>query len=104
MSNTSNKVFESMNDELESISTLMSDSFAITKRFRTNEEFSTYIEQTAIKFGDSLIDTLLAYCEINDIEESIISKLITKSLKEKIYSEALDMKLMSNKENGTLDF
>lgn len=89
-------------EEIELEKVPMTDSFAITKRFKTDVEFSTFIEQQAVKYGDSLIDTILAYCELNDIDEEVIAKLITKSLKEKIAVEAIENNLIIHDASGVL--
>jgi hypothetical protein len=52
--------------------------------------------------GESLIDTILAYCENHDIDEDIIAKTISKSLKEKILVEARDRNIMDS-DDGVLD-
>jgi benzoyl-CoA reductase/2-hydroxyglutaryl-CoA dehydratase subunit BcrC/BadD/HgdB len=94
------KAFQQFATDLDDIQ--MTDTFAITKKFKTDVEFSQHIEQTAMKNGDSLIDTILSYCDTHDIDEELIAKLLSQSLKDKIMVEAQDLKLMSNL-SGTLD-
>lgn len=56
--------------------------------FKTANEFSLYIEQLVREKKLSYMDAVLDYCKENFLEPEDISKLINKSLKEKI---ALDM-------------
>lgn len=79
----------------------MTDSFVITKEFGTATEFSIFIEEKAIKDGESLMDTIIAYCDDKDIDVEVVAKLVTKSLKEKIRVEAVAANLM-RQEEGTL--
>jgi hypothetical protein len=56
--------------------------------FNTANEFSLYIEQIVKEKRLSYMDAVLDYCKENFLEPADITKLINKSLKEKI---ALDM-------------
>lgn len=80
----------------------ISDTFVITKSFSTPEEFSIHIEKEAMTLGMSLIDTILMYCEEHDIDSDVIAKLISRSLKEKIRSEAEYLHMIKPEDNGTL--
>lgn len=92
--------FENIESDLDSIA--MTDAYVLTKRFKTSEEFSKYIETTAMKRGEPLIHTVLEFCEMNDIDENIIAKLISPSLKDKIQVEAQEDRKMES-EDGQLD-
>jgi hypothetical protein len=96
----SNK-FQQMTESMSDID--FTDVYAITKVFKTESEFSQYIETTAMSSGDSLIDTILTYCDTNDIDEELIAKLISTSLKEKIHLEAVELRLLGSIESGVLD-
>jgi len=96
----SNK-FAAITDSIGDIS--FTDSYAITKQFKTDSEFSQHIELEAMQSGETIIDTILAYCEKNDIDEELIAKLLTGSIKEKIRYEALELKLIGVSEDGVLE-
>src|ERR1700739_3668533 len=78
------------------------DEFLITKEFASANEFSMFIEETAIKEGMDLIDVILNYCEDKDIDVDVTAKLVTKSLKEKLAIEFQQRKMLRS-ENGTLE-
>jgi hypothetical protein len=92
--------FSKMVEDLENIE--MTDSYAITRKYKTDSEFSQAIEFSAMENGETIIDTLLAYCDEHDIDEELITKLLTQSIKEKIKEEAIELRLMDS-ETGTLD-
>ena len=48
------------------------------------------------------IDAIVHYCEQNNIEIETTSRLISKSLKEKIKAEAMNANLLKIKKGGTL--
>ena len=54
------------------------------------------------KIPISYIDAIVHYCELNNIEVETTTRLISKSLKEKIKAEALDANLLKIKKGGTL--
>jgi len=72
----------------------ISDSYLITKRFRSPTEFSLYIEERVVKERIGYMDIIIDYCHHNDVEIDSISNLITPSLKEKIQIEAEEANLM----------
>jgi hypothetical protein len=78
------------------------DEFIITKEFASANEFSMFIEETAVKEGMDLIDVILNYCEEKDIDVDVTAKLVTKSLKEKLAIEFQERNMLRN-ETGTLD-
>jgi hypothetical protein len=80
----------------------LTDEFLITKEFATANDFSMFIEQTAIEEGMELIDVILNYCEEKDIDPDACAKLITKSLKEKLAVE-FQQRNMLRQESGVLD-
>lgn len=80
----------------------LTDEFLITKEFASANDFSIFIEETAIKEGMELIDVILNYCEEKDIDVDVTAKLITKSLKEKLAIE-FQTRNMLRSETGTLD-
>ena len=77
----------------------ITDTFLITKEFRTPAEFSYYIEQTAFHTGQSCMDVLIDHCIKNEIESESINKIINNSLKSKLEAEAQDLNLLKVKSN-----
>ena len=76
-----------MNEELEYI---LTDSLIITKKFRSPNEFSFYIEERVIRESIGYMDAIIQYCSEVDIDVESISKLINQSLKDKVQIEAED--------------
>jgi hypothetical protein len=66
----------------------INDSIIITKKFRSPNEFSLYIEEVVQSNKIGYIDAIIRYCDDIDIDIESISKLINKSLKDKIQIEA----------------
>lgn len=66
----------------------LSDVLVITKKFRSPNEFSLYIEEKVVKEKIGYMDAIINYCQEVDIDIESISKLINKSLKDKIRLEA----------------
>jgi hypothetical protein len=75
----------------------VTDTFLITKKFRSPSEFSYFIEGTARRTKTSCIDILINFCLENEIESESIAKLINPSLKEKLESEAQELNLLKTK-------
>lgn len=69
--------------------------------FNSAVEFSQYIETRANKDGDSLIETLLTFCDEYNIDVSRIKSLISKSLYDKLRCEFVDRGMIQ--ETQTLD-
>ena len=80
-----------MNKEIEYI---LTDSLIITKKFRSPNEFSLYIEERVLKERIGYMDAVIQYCEEIDIDIVSISKLINQSLKDKIQNEAEENNFM----------
>ena len=76
-----------MNEELEYI---LTDSLIITKKFRSPNEFSLYIEEKVMRESIGYMDAIIQYCGEVDIDVESISKLINQSLKDKVQIEAED--------------
>jgi hypothetical protein len=76
-----------MNEELEYI---LTDSLIITKKFRSPNEFSLYIEERVMRESIGYMDAIIQYCGEIDIDVESISKLINQSLKDKVQIEAED--------------
>lgn len=91
-----------MQAEVQDEVVAVTDQFLITKEFASAEAFSMYIEDRAITEGESLIDTILEYCDDRDIDVDVTARLVTKSLKEKLALE-FEERNMLRVEHGTLD-
>jgi hypothetical protein len=74
-----------------SINEMMEIKMTEEKIFKTANQFSIFIEKNAVEKKMSHIDTVLKYCEENQLEPEDISKMINKSLKEKIALEMMDL-------------
>ena len=48
------------------------------------------------------MDAIIEYCEKNDIDLSTVKSIVNKSLREKIKSEAVDLKMLKEKKGGIL--
>ena len=75
-----------MTDELQQY--ILTDTLIITKKFRSPNEFSLYIEERVAKEKIGYMDAVIQYCGEVDIDVEAISKLINQSLKDKIQIEA----------------
>lgn len=67
---------------------ILNDSIVITKKFRSSNEFSLYIEEKVVRDKIGYMDAIISYCTEVDIDVESISKLINQSLKDKIRVEA----------------
>lgn len=56
------------------------------------------VKEKRITYMDAIID----YCEKNDIDLSTVKSIVNKSLREKIKSEAVDLKMLKEKKGGVL--
>lgn len=59
------------------------------KMFNTSQEFSVYIEQTALTENQTCTETLIHYCDERGIEFEDISKMVSPSLKGKLHLEMI---------------
>jgi len=73
------------------------DTFLITKTFRTPAEFSLHVEQTAFRTGQPCMDVLLDFCMKHEIEAESVNKIINNSLRSKLEAEAQDLNLLKVK-------
>ena len=58
------------------------------------QEFSEKIAKLSTETGDSIMDTIVSYCESTGLEIDIASTLISSALKAKIREEAQDLNLL----------
>jgi len=73
-----------MTDEI----TELTDALVITKRFRSPNEFSIFIDERVNKFKIGYMDAVIEYCQEMDIDVESIGPLINQKLREKIQVEA----------------
>ena len=59
-----------------------------------SKEFSLKIESIVKQKRISYMDAILEFCKEADVDPGTIGKLVSKSLKEKLKVEALDLKLL----------
>ena len=72
----------------------LTDALIITKRFRSPNEFSLYIEEKVLQESISYMDAVIGYCNDIDIDVESVTKLINQSLKDKIQNEAEEQNYM----------
>jgi len=70
--------------------------------FETANEFSLYIETMASNKNICALDAILEYCDENYIEPEEISKLVNRSLRDKLELNFVDMNYLPRQ--ATLDF
>ena len=70
------------------IEQLLTDSLIITKKFRSPNEFSLYIEERVAREQIGYMDAIIQYCDEVDIDVESVPKLLNKSLKDKVQHEA----------------
>ena len=75
----------------------LTDSLIITKRFRSPNEFSLYIEERVAEEVIGYMDAVIQYCNEIDIDVESVAKLINQSLKDKIQIEAEDQNYMKSR-------
>jgi hypothetical protein len=73
-----------MTDETQ----VLTDALVITKRFRSPNEFSMYIDEIVTQFKIGYMDAVINYCSEKDIDVDSIGPLIGQKLREKIQMEA----------------
>lgn len=72
-------------------------------RFMTAAKFSQEVERIAVSNPQmNYIDSVIHYCETNEIELDTISKLVSKPLKEKIRHEAQQLNFMKKTSRAKL--
>jgi len=67
-----------------------------------SKEFSLKIEALVKEKKISYMDAIILYCESNDIDVGTVNTMVNKSLKEKIRSEAINLRMVKEKKGGIL--
>jgi hypothetical protein len=78
----------------------ITNTFLITRQFSSPSEFSIYIEKEALRRKIGYMETLLEYCDDNNIDTSSVGGIVSSSLKEKIRAEAEEINVL--KKTGKL--
>ena len=69
----------------------------------TAARFSQEVEKIAVSNSDmNYIDSVIHYCEVNEIELDSINKLISKPLKEKLRHDAQQLNFMKKTSHAKL--
>ena len=72
-------------------------------RFMTSAKFSQEVEKIALHNPDmNYIDSVIHYCELNEIELDNVNKLISKPLKEKLRHNAQELNFMKKTSRAKL--
>ena len=72
-------------------------------RFMTSAKFSQEVEKIALHNPDmNYIDSVIHYCELNEIELDSVNKLISKPLKEKLRHNAQELNFMKKTSRAKL--
>jgi len=59
-----------------------------------SKEFSQKIERLTKEKRCSLMDAILEFCKENDLDPGTVGSMVSKSLKEKIKADAIELKLL----------
>ena len=70
-------------------------------RLQSQTTFSKHIENVVHHKRISYLEAVVAYVEEIGIEPEKVNKLLSKSLKDKIECEALDLNMFPNRKKGT---
>ena len=74
----------------------------LKEKFLCQGKFSQDIEQLVLNSELNYIEAIVSYCEENNIELDSVSKLISKPLKEKLKSEAMEFNFLKKTSKAKL--
>jgi len=60
----------------------------------TPEEFSREVENKVNTMGDGYIEAILSLCDTYQVEPSLASKFLSKSIINKLHNEGLDLNIL----------
>ena len=60
----------------------------------TPEEFSREVENKVNTMGDGYIEAILSLCDTYQVEPSLASKYLSKSIINKLHNEGLDLNIL----------
>jgi len=89
--------FQKETTAMDELKKELTDSIIITKRFRSSNEFSLYIEEKVQLEKIGYMDAIIQYCNEIDIDVEAIAKLINQPLKDKIQVEAEEQNYLKRK-------
>ena len=72
----------------------LTDALVITKKFRSPNEFSMFIDEMVVRLKCTYMEAVINYCNEMDIDIESIGNLINQKLREKIQLEAEQSNLM----------
>lgn len=72
----------------------LTDALIITKRFRSPNEFSIFIDEMVNRLKIPYMEAVITYCNEVDIDIDAIGPLINQKLREKIQMEAEQTNMM----------
>ena len=75
---------------------------AIESKFLTPQKFAMEIEKIVVEEEFNYIDAICYYCEINNLEIESVTKLISKSLKERLKWDATRLNYMKKTSRAKL--
>lgn len=75
---------------------------AINKKFISKAKFAEDVERMVSSGGVTYIDSIVMYCEENNIEIESVNKLMSKPLKEKLKCEAMELNYLKKTSEGKL--
>ena len=67
---------------------------AIENKFLTPSKFALEIEKIVAEEKLNYIDAIVHYCEVNELEVDSVTKLVSKSLKERLKWDAIRLNFM----------
>jgi|TARA_B100001741_G_C16201113_1_gene435899 hypothetical protein len=74
----------------------------LKEKFLCQGKFSQDIENLVLNSELNYIEAIVSYCEENNIELDSVSKLISKPLKEKLKSEAMELNFLKRTSKAKL--
>ena len=74
----------------------------LKKKFLCSSRCAQEIEKIVSETKSSYIDSIIYFCEKNNIELDLISKLISKPLKDKIKHEAMELNFLKKTSKAKL--
>ena len=75
----------------------------IEKKFYSSKKFAEEIEQTVLENkGMKYMDSIIFFCEKNNVDVESVPKLVSKPLKEKLKAEAMELNLLKRTSRAKL--
>ena len=74
----------------------------IENKFLTPSKFALEIEKIVAEEKLNYIDAIVHYCEVNELEVDSVTKLVSKSLKERLKYDAISLNFMKKTSRAKL--